>query len=137
MNEPEAILTVECKSMKDPKKQRPRFDQTLAEGSWVLIENSKAEKTADLAVNTISKWSRPLGNKKQKAFIRSVGNLLNRASKYSGIDEYNATLQIDTEESILFSNNQESDAKEYDNTGKRSREKRQLRAKSPGQAIEK
>jgi len=133
----EMTLTVECKNLKDPKKQRPRFDQTLAGGGWVLIENSKAEKTSHLTVNTTSKWSRPLGNKKQSAFIKSVGNLLNRASNYSGIDEYNAILEINAEESFSFSNIQEENTGKSDSAGQVSHKKRQLRAKSPGQTVEK
>ncbi len=88
-------LIVQCKNMKSPKTQRPKFDQTLEGGSWQLVEHKHAEKHENQSVTTTSEWFRDFkAGKKTKQMIKSTRNLLLRASEYADILELDAEITI-------------------------------------------
>ncbi len=89
------LLTVECRDMKKPKVQRSNFDQTLGSNSWMLQENRKPELHEDGTVTTVSVWGRTFSDRKSEDKIKQITyNLLNRASEFAGIEDYNATYEF-------------------------------------------
>lgn len=89
------ILTITCRAMKEPKKQRSRFDQTLGEASWLLQENQKPFIHSNGTVTTTTEWGRVFGKRKaEQELIKSVHNLLKRAAAYAEIEDYTVDLQF-------------------------------------------
>lgn len=83
------LLTIECPQMKNAKRQRSRFDQTLIANSWMLQENLKPVIHNDGTVSTISIWGRVFGERKTRDdIIRITQNLLRRAARDAKIDDY-------------------------------------------------
>ena len=100
----EVILIIECRNMKEPKVQRPRFDQTILDGAWRVVEHEKVVKNSNSTVTTTSKWTRQFGkNKDPQTILKLTKNLLKRASGYSHIEDYLCTLIIGANEPVEFS----------------------------------
>ncbi len=90
------LLTVECRNMKAPKRQRYLFDQTLGTNSWMLQENKTPDIHDDGTVTTASVWGRAFSGRKTKEdIIRITRNLLKRAAKEAGIEDYRFDFQFD------------------------------------------
>jgi hypothetical protein len=107
-------LIVQCKNMKSPKTQRPKFDQTLEAGFWQLVEHKNAQKHDNQLVTTTSEWIRDFkGGKKPKQIIKNTRNLLIRASEYADILELNAEITVGDNPSESFSHQAEGQSEYY------------------------
>jgi len=92
-----AVLTVDCRHMKNPKLCRSRFDQTLRDNSWKLLQSEKPVVHDNATVSTRMVWSRVFGGRKTESDVkRTAANLLKRAASEAGIDDYAFTLSCDT-----------------------------------------
>jgi hypothetical protein len=90
------LMTVECRTMKQPKQQRSRLDQTLTSASWLLQENRSPVIDPDGCVTTVSVWGRVFGAGKTEADIRRLtDNLIKRAMAYADIEHYAFDLMFD------------------------------------------
>jgi len=88
-------LIVHCRNMKSPKIQRPKFDGTLENGFWQLVEHLDAEKHKNESVTTTTEWSREYkSGKKPKQIVKGTCNLLLRAAEYADVLEMDAEITV-------------------------------------------
>jgi len=97
-------LIVYCKNMKNPKVQRPRFDQTIKDGFWSLVKHKDAIQHENQSVTTTTEWSRNFQSQmSQKQIIKKTRNLIVRAAKYADILDLNFTISTANSPAETFS----------------------------------
>ncbi len=88
-------LTVQCKNMKSPKKQRRKFEETLMAGFWQPIEPREVMKQGSQSVSVTTNWLREFkATKKQKQILKSTRSLLLRAAEYADVLDLEAEITV-------------------------------------------